>query len=139
MPVSIREQLLAAIAAAVSGEYGIPAPEDERDLPVCIVAEGEETSEPGSYGQDQIEFEVAVARAAVATSNTDREITRAQGNELLAQIRVDMFADETFGGLADGIEYTGGGIQSELSKIVFAEAQFSVRYHTVRGDPYTTD
>jgi len=37
MPTPIREQLLAAITTAVGGEYGIPAPEDERDLPVTIV------------------------------------------------------------------------------------------------------
>lgn len=139
MPTSIREQLLAAIAIAVDGEYGIPAPEDERDLPVCIVAEGEETAQPGSYGEEEIELPLAVARAAASTSSTDRDVMRAQANELLAQIRVDMFADETFGGLADGVEYTGGGIQTELGRIVFAEAQFLVRYHTVRGDPYNTD
>jgi hypothetical protein len=50
-----------------------------------------------------------------------------------------MFADETFGALADGIEYTGGGIQTEVGKFVFAEAQFTVSYHYVRGDPFTID
>jgi hypothetical protein len=139
VPTSIREQLLSAIATAVGGEYGIPAPEDERDLPVCIVAEGEETASPDGYGYEVMEMPVAVARAAASTSSTDRDAMRAQAHDLLAQIRVDMFADETFGGLADGVEYTGGGIQSELGKIVFAEAQFLVRYHTVRGDPYTSD
>jgi hypothetical protein len=139
MPTSIREQLLQAIATAVSGDYGIPAPEDERELPVCIVAEGDETASPDQYGSEVMELPIAVARAAEAVSSTDRDAIRAQANELLAQIRVDMFADETFGNLANSVEYAGGGIQSELGRIVFAEAQFIVRYSTVRGDPYTID
>lgn len=139
MPISIREQLVDAITTAVGGEYGIPAPEDERDLPVTIVAEGEETASPEAYDQENMELTIAVAKAAVSVSSTDRDAMRAQGHELLASIRVAMFADETFGGLADGVEYTGGGISSELGKIVFAEAQFLVRYHTVRGDPYTQE
>jgi hypothetical protein len=138
MPVSIREQLLSAITTAVGGEYGVPAPELDRDLPICIVQEGEETSTADLYGSDVIELPIAVAKAASAVS-TDKGDMRAQANELLASIRSDMFTDETFGGLADGVEYTGGGIQTELAKICFAEAQFTVRYHTVRGDPYTID
>jgi hypothetical protein len=136
MPVSIREQILAAITTAVDGVYGVPAPELDRDLPICIVQDGEETAAPDQYGFDTIELPVAVAKAAAATS-TNKGAMRAQANELLASIRADMFADETFSGLADGVEYTGGGIQTELAKICFAEAQFLVRYQTVRGDPYT--
>lgn len=136
MPTSIRERLLSAITTAVGGEYGVPAPELDRDLPICIVQDGEETSSPDQYDSDVIELPIAVAKAAVATS-TDKSAMREQANELLASIRAAMFADETFGNLADGVEYTGGGIQTELAKICFAEAQFTVRYHTVRGDPYT--
>jgi hypothetical protein len=138
MSVSVREQVIAAITTAVGGEYGVPAPELERDLPVCIVQDGQETSSPDNYGSDVIEIPIAVAKAAAAVS-TDKGAMRAQANELLASIRADMFADETFGGLVDGVDYTGGGIQTELAKICFAEAQFTVRYHTVRGDPYTQD
>jgi len=138
MPVSIRERLLDAITDAVSGEYGVPAPESERDLPICIVQDGEETAESDDYGYTTHELPLVVAKAATATS-TSKDAMRTQCHELLASIRVDMFADEKFGGLADGIEYTGGGIQTELAKVCFADAQFVVRYHTVRGDPYTID
>jgi hypothetical protein len=136
MPVSIREQVLDAITTAVEGEYGVPAAELERDLPVCIVQEGDDTSTQTEYGSDSIEMIVVVARAAAAT-DTDKGAMRAQAHEMLASIRSEMFTDETFGGLVDGIEYIGGGIQTELAKICFAEAQFNVRYQTVRGDPYT--
>ncbi|RKZ55714.1 MAG: hypothetical protein DRQ44_17490 [Gammaproteobacteria bacterium] len=138
MTISIREQLLDAITTAVGGEYGIPAPESERDLPVTIVEDGPEGAETTAYNQTNIEMPIAVAKAASATSS-DRDTMRAQANALLQTIITTMFTDETFGSLADGIEYTGGGIQTEVGKFVFAEAQFIVRYHYLRGDPFTIE
>ena len=138
MAHSIREQLLAAITVAVSGEYDVPAPESERDMPITIVAEGEDEAASDAYGQTYVQLPVAVARAEVTTS-TDKEIMRAQANDMLASLISLMFADETFGGLADSVEYTGGGIQTEVGKFCFAEAQFTVAFHFVRGDPYTID
>lgn len=138
MPTSIREQLLAAITTAVSGEYGIPAPESERDLPVTIVQDGPDEAETTTYDQTNVVMPIAIGSAAVATSS-DKDTMRAQANALLADIITTMFADETFGALADGIEYTGGGIQTEVGKFVFAEARFSVRFHFLRGDPFTID
>lgn len=138
-PVSIREQIMAALIAAVSGEYGTPAPEDERDLPITIVQEtGLDVATQDEYGFTNVEIPVSVASAVIAASN-DRDAMRAQANELLASIISTVFADAPLGALVDGIQYTGGGIQTELGKFVFAEAQFSVRYHTVRGDPYTIE
>lgn len=138
MPTAIREQILAAITTAVSGEYGIPAPESERDLPVTIVQDGQDEAETTTYNQTNVLMPVAIASAASAASH-DKDTMRAQANALMASIITTMFADETFGDLADGIEYTGGGIQTEVGKFVFAEAQFTVRYHFVRGDPFTID
>lgn len=138
MPVSIREQLLDAIATAVGGEYGVPAPELDRDLPICIVQDGNETSSRDQYGFDVIQLTVVVAKAAEADSS-NKSAMRAQAHELLASIRVAMSADETFGDLAASTEYAGGGISTELAKICFAEAEFNVRYQTVSGDPYTIE
>lgn len=137
MPVSIREQILAAITTAVGGEYGVPAPETERDLPITIVQDGTDTAIDDVYGQTNIEMFVAIADARPATTR-DRDAIRTQANDLLAGIVQTMHVDETFGGLADGISYNGGGIQTELGKFVFAEAQFTVRFHHDRGDPYTS-
>ena len=146
MADSIRERLLSAITAAVSGEYGVPAPDDERDLPICIVQEDQETASPDAYGYTVIEMPVSVAKADLAPSATEgqtraeyQEAMRAKCHELLATIQAEMFVDETFGGLADGVDYSAGFVATEVGKVCFAEAQFTVRYHTVRNDPYTID
>jgi hypothetical protein len=137
MPTSIREQLLDAITTAVDGQFGVPDPGDLRDLPVTIVDDGEEVAEDTVYNQTNVELPIVVAKAA-ESSSTARETMRQEANELLASIITDMFADETFGGLADGVSYTGGEIQTEVGKFVFAQAQFAVRYHFDHGDPYSS-
>lgn len=136
-PVSIREQLLAAITTAVNGSYGTTTPEDERGLPITMVQDGRDDATP-RYDTSQVTTPVAVARAEVASSD-DLTALRAQANEMLAQLVIDMHADETFGGLADGLDYAGGGIQVDQGKFIFAEASFLVRWHHVRGDPHTQD
>lgn len=136
MPIPIREQLLSAITTAVGGEYGIPAPEDDRDLPITIVRDGEESATSSAYNRTDIAMELNIGRGAVAISD-DRDSLRSQAGSLLADIVVEMFTDETFGGLADSVEYSGGAIQAELGRLCLAEAAFTVHYHTVRGDPYT--
>lgn len=134
-PVSIREQLLAAITLAVNGQYGVPTPEDERELPLTIVQDS--TDEAATrYDTVEITTQIAVGRAEAATG-TDAAALRAQANDMLAQIVTDMHADETFDGLAYGVDYAGGGIQAEVGKFVFAEASFRVRWHHLRGDPYS--
>ena len=134
MPTSIREQLLASIGTAVGGSYNLPVPEDERDLPACLVEDEDETAEDSPYGYTLISLPVIVAKMAAATS-TDREVMRGEANALLASIITAMHADEKFGGLARSVTYTGGGIATEVG-IVFAEASFTVQYQYERGDPY---
>lgn len=145
MPTSVREQLLSAITTAVSGTYGLPLPEDERDLPVTIVQDGEETATPSNYGGTQYEVEVAVLQVDAldpTSGQTQAQFQtsmRGKCHELLAAAQTAFFADPTFGGLADGVDYTGGSIATEANGLCYASAQFSVRYHTVRGDPFTID
>lgn len=144
MPTPIRERLLAAITTAVGGEYSIPAPEDERDLPVTIVQDG--TDEAAAfYGSSAWVTPVAVATAQSAidtsamTSTAARAALRAQAHDMLAALYTALHADPTFGGLADGIDDAGQGIQTEIGKFVFAELQIRVRWHHVRGNPYLID
>lgn len=144
MSVPVREQLLAAITAAVGGEYSIPAPEDERDLPVTIVQDGTDEATAGyGYSAWTTPVAVAAARAAVDTAAMDstaaRAALRAQAHDMLAELNTALHADETFGGLADGFDEAGQGIQTEIGKFVFAELQIRVRYHHVRGNPYQID
>jgi hypothetical protein len=138
MPTSIREQLISAIKTTVGGKYGIPAPEDERDLPITIVDDGNDEATDEVYDQTTLLMPIAIGSAAIAASE-DRDAMRAQAHALHASIITAMFADEKFGALADGIDYSGGGIQTEIGKYVFAEAQFTVRYRHLRGDPFTIE
>lgn len=130
---AVREQLIAAIVTAVGGEYGLSAPEDERDLPVTIVQDGSDDAAT-SYDTTRLTMPISIGRAEAATG-TDRTVMRAQANAALAALITAMHLDETFGGLALGVDYTGGGIQIEAGKFVFAEASFAVRYQHLRGQP----
>lgn len=138
MPTSIREQLLSAITTAVGGKYDIPAPESERDMPVTIVRDEVEEASSDAYGATYIVLPVVIGKAETV-SNLDQNAMREQAHSLHAAIITAMHTDETFGGLADSVEYITGGIETEVGKFVFAEAQFNVRYHHVRGDPFTID
>jgi hypothetical protein len=131
MATVIREQLLNAIITAVGGEYGIPPPEDERDVPVTIVQDGTDEVTT-SFDTCNVTMPVNVARAEAA-ANTNRDTMRAHAHQMLGDIVAAMHADETFGGLARGVDYTGGGIAMGAGPLVFAEAAFRVRYSHARG------
>jgi len=133
MTTCVRERLIAAILTATGGIYGLPTPDDERDLPVTIVQDGTDTA-TASYDTTQCVMPLNVGRAEAATNN-DRDALRAQAHAALATLISAMATDETFGGLASSTEYTGGGIQTEAGKFVFAEATFTVRYQHLRGQP----
>lgn len=131
MATVIREQLISAIIAAVGGEYGIPPPEDERDVPVTIVQDGADEVTI-TFDTTNAVMPVNVARAEAASS-TNRDTMRAHAHQMLGDLVAAMHADETFGGLARGVEYTGGGIAMGAGPLVFAEAAFRVRYSHARG------
>jgi hypothetical protein len=132
MAEMVRERLLAAILTAVGGEYGVRAPEDDRDVPVTIVQDGADEAS-ANYDATVCVMPLNVARAEEAAS-TDRTASRRQAHAALQALIEDMFEDETFDGLAVGIEYTGGGIAVD-GRLVFAEATFRVRYQHLRGQP----
>ena len=133
MTASVRERLLAAILSATGGQYGLPVPEDERDLPVTIVQDGSDDART-NYDYTACTMPVSIGRAELASGST-RSAMRTQAHAALAALITAMHADETFGGLAVGVDYTGGGIQLEANKFVFAEASFTVRYQHLRGQP----
>ena len=135
MPISIREQLLAAITLAVGGEYDSDIPSDERELPITLVSNDVESA-TSNYDSTVIEIPVAVARVAVSTGRTG-DAQRTQANALLSEIITEMGADETFGGLSTSAEYQGGDAVALDNKFVAAEAQFTVTFEHLRGDPYT--
>lgn len=130
---SVRERLLAAILIAVTGQYGLSVPEDERDLPITIVQDDADSATQ-NYDYTACVMPLNIGRAELATGTT-RDALRIQAHAALAAIITAMHTDPTFGGLATGVDYTGGGIQSDAGKFVFAEASFAVRYQHLRGQP----
>lgn len=133
MTAPVRERLLAAILTATGGQYGLPVPEDERDLPLTIVQDGTDSA-TANYDYTACSMPLTVARAEAASGST-HDALRIQAHTALAALITAMYTDETFGGLAVGIDYTGGGIQTALGQFVFAEASFVVRYQHLRGQP----
>lgn len=129
---AVRETLLSAIITAVDGTYGLAAPEDDRDVPVTIVQDGTDEA-VASYDTTQCTMQLNVARAELASSN-DRTASRQQAHAAMQALIARMQADETFGGLATGVDYTGGGIDID-GRLVFAAAAFRVRYQHARGQP----
>ncbi len=142
MPTAIREQLLDNIASQVSARYGVDTTIDlaqaSKELVTVLSDEGE-TAADDAYGLTDYEMTIAIARGEPATEPATLESMRAQASQLLAQIIVDVFTDETFGGLAVDASYIAGGISVEAAKVCAAEAQFTVRYSTVRGDPFNQE
>jgi hypothetical protein len=133
----VREQVLSALTTTVSGKYGTPSPDYEGDVPLTVVQDAADESS-NSYDSIVNVMPVAIGRVVLATS-VDKSVQRAQAHEVLASLIQLVFADDTLGGLADGIDYTGGSISVELGKFVFAEIAVRVRYHHLRGDPYHRD
>ncbi|MEM1191558.1 MAG: hypothetical protein AAGI72_23705 [Pseudomonadota bacterium] len=144
MPVSIKDQITAAVQAAVGGEYGFPAADDKRDLPSTRVVEDDETSSDSAYGYSVRQLPFVIAKAEVPVDRLPsqsreeyQDVMRARCNEMQASIEVALMADPTVKSLVESIEYTGGSIAIELGQLCFAESEFLVTFHTVKGDPYT--
>lgn len=136
MTDSVRERLLAAITTACEGEYGEYIAVDD-ELPVTVVADGDDQATTNQYGITSCVMPVTLARAekALVTGKAGR---RTQAHAALAGLIQSMFADPTFTGLAARLEYTGGGIQTEGSGgVLTAQASFSVTYQHLAGDPLT--
>lgn len=131
---SVRERLLSAITTATQGEYGeYIAAEDE--LPITVVADGDDTSSTNQYGITSNEMPVSIARAETATSQ-DKNNKRKQAHIMLVSIMQKMFTDPTFTGLASRLNYTGCSIQTEgPGGMVFAQANFTATYQHLAGNP----
>ncbi len=104
-------------------------------MPITYVQDGTDAAST-NYDTTTCTMPINLARAEACAGST-RDAHRAQAHDALAALVVAMHADETFGGLAVGVEYTGGGILIEAGSLVFAEASFTVRYQHVHGQPAT--
>lgn len=133
MTDSVRERLVAAILTAVNGRYALESPMDLSELPVTVVQDGTDDAS-ANYDFTRCVMPISVARAEQAASPVS-EVQRKQAHAALQDLIELMHADETFGGLAQGVDYVGGGIQIDAGKLIFAEATFQVRYQHLRGQP----
>jgi hypothetical protein len=134
MTDSVRERLLAAITAAALGEYGEYIAVDD-ELPVTVVADGDDQATTDQYGITTNSMPVTLARAEKAIS-TSKAARRTQAHAAVTLLVQRMFADSTFGGLAHGLTYTGCGIQTEgAGAVITAQAFFTVTYQHLAGNP----
>ena len=134
MTDSVRERLLSAITTAVQGEYGEYIAIDD-DLPITVIADGDDAATTNAYGITSCVMPVTVARAEKAISG-DKAARRGQAHAALAGLIFGMFADASFSGLAAKLDYTGGGIQTEgAGGVLSVQAYFSVTYQHLVGNP----
>jgi len=137
VPVSIREQVLAAVCTAVGGTYALDTPDDDRDLPLTAVQEEPESAE-ANYSSSNITMPVVIARAEATTSRAANQM-RIQCNAIHAALIAEMAASTALGNLVDSVFYTTGFIQAEAGKYCLAQTTFTIQYHTVLGDPFTIE
>lgn len=133
MSEPIREQIIARLIKLTGARYGVPGGIDDDELPVKILEDGSETAEADAFDQWVIELPITIAYVE-AFESSDPDKMRKAAHKALTQIVRDVYVDEDLGGLAEYVEYTGGSIQTEAARFVFAQAGFVVKYHTARGD-----
>ena len=136
MSVSIREQLLQAIADRVGATRALPS-YSQKDLPLTVLVDGAEESTPNSYGMESVQMEAVLAR--IVAANTTKEDWRTEANEQMAQMIVSAFAgDDTFGGLAEGMDYAGGSVEEiqDGARGYIVTIALIVRYTFLHGNPF---
>ena len=137
MSLPIREQILQALATRVGAVREVPI-YDRSDLPLTVLAEGDEQAQPDDYDLTRVSMEVYIAKAVAA--NVAKEEWHGQANKEMADLIVAAFdGDDTFGGLADGMDYTGGSIDTiqDGAGGYVATISLVVRYAFLHGNPYS--
>jgi len=138
MALSIREQI---IQAAVSRLNALTpdgclrcVPYTDEDQFVALWDQAED-AEPGAFNRTNYELPLAV----VYTIRYSRDDSPSKTSEMLADLMSAMFTpDDDFGGLADGVFYTGSSVKHRESGSDFISvgAVFTVTYTTRAGDPF---
>jgi|GEM_PF-4853871 len=142
MADSIRESILKALEAraqvllpvATRDRTSVP----EAALPRLVLTDGiERKAEPSSYGEQTFLLSVSVDYADAVIDGLSPST---QANDRLAQLTKALIGtDPTLGGLAELVDLEGNLIvyppQGETALGI--KAEFSVRYRTRLGDPYS--
>lgn len=137
MPSTIREQILDALATR-TGATRVLEQYDVRDLPITVLAEGEDSAVETAYGMTAVTMPVTVARAIALTGVKD-DTWYADANEALGDLIVEIYAGgDTLGGLCQGIDYAGGAVEllTDGADGAAVQASVNVRFMFRHGDPF---
>ena len=146
MSLPIREQILQALATRVSAARGLEGfdvrdARESVDGTITVLVDQPDTAENTNYGTTHISMPVTIGRVRYLDTNKGDE-WHTQGSTLQADLSLQAFGgDDTLGGLADGMDYTGGQVDviTDGSRGIAAQINITVRYHHVRGNPYLID
>lgn len=138
MALPIRERVLQALAARLNAVRGLEQ-YDERDLPLTVIVEGEENADDGDYDLVRVTLPVTIARVSKFLGAKDDEWHQQANADFAALIKEVYTGGEDLGGLAQGIDYTGGGIDvvSDGARGTMVQAFFNIRYAFTHGDPFS--
>ena len=145
----IREQIIQALAARVGATRRL-AMYDERDLPITVLQEGDDTAAEGLYGMTNVSTSISIARAIRMTGVKDDD-WYTQLNVALADLIAEVFDSgedpeeeqepDGLDELIHGIEYVSGSVDLLTDAGVGAgvAVTVNVRYSFVHGNPYSQD
>ena len=140
MSLPIRERILQALAIRLDAQRGLEG-YDLSELPITILVEGGDEAQEDDYDMTRVAMPVTVARA-VAKSGLKTDAWYEDANIELAQMVVDAFgSDETFGGLAQGMDYAGGevGVLTDGAQGYTAQISLIIRYAFLHGNPFANE
>lgn len=136
----IRERLLQAIADRIDAVRSLPG-FDISMLPLTVLSDGDEEATETDYDVVRVDLSVTATRV-VAKRGDKTDAWHEDAGVELAQLIADVYAgDETFGGLALAVEYSGGrvgvGSLPDGAEGYEVQADFTVRYAFVHGNPFS--
>lgn len=144
MPDTVRERIAAALATRMGAGRGDRRPE----LPIRTLFLGPDTLGRLDYGVQQITMTATVEAIEAAPAATNDPVADALTREQAAHALLgDLIADmgsaaitDIGGSLADSPVYVSGtpAVPEADSDLIVVQADFSITYRFVRGDPYTT-
>ena len=140
MSVPIREQIIQKLATRVGATRRLEM-YDERDLPVTVLQEGDDTAAEGLYGLTNVTTSISVARA-IPMTGVKADDWYTQLNTALANLISELYTGgDDVDGLAHGMDYVSGSVDLLTDGSVGAgvAVTVAVRYSFVHGNPYSQD
>lgn len=133
----IRERILQALATRLNAHRGLEA-YDIRDLPITVIVADEDSATESDYDMTQVSLPVTVARA-IQVTGTKSDSWYKEGEIAKAQLHKDIYTGgEDLGGLADGVDYTGGSVAvlTDGARGCMVQVFVNIRYAHVHGNPF---